>query len=230
MTKTALKEVYPLTKDFLSTFTEVHPEVLAEYRQSLGTPVEISDSDLREGFDEQVFAPILINTLREIPPGAAQATTYHRFAMGLLEFIFYPGLIYPQLEQEIHEGRKRIDIFYDNAASIGFFFAQRTNPDVNAVYVTVECKNYNLEAANEDLDQLAGRFSPHRGRLGFLMVRRLDNEGLFLQRCKDTASDDRGFIIALTDNHIEHLLELIERGERLQIDPWLRRRFRELVT
>lgn len=108
VTKKALKEVFPLSKDFLSTFTEHHPGVLAEYRASLGIPVEIGDDDLVEGFDETVFANVLIEALRRIPVGAAQATTYHRFAMGLLEFIFYPGLIYPQLEQEIHEGRKRM--------------------------------------------------------------------------------------------------------------------------
>lgn len=172
----------------------------------------------------------MINELADINPGNQHASRYHSFMIGTLEFIFYPYLIYPVKEQEIHEGRKRIDIAYTNNGSEGFFFRRRLEARVNAVRIFVECKNYMKEIGNPELDQLAGRFSSVRGRFGFLVGRSFDDRARFIARCRDTARDDRGYIVALVDKDIVLMLEMIEVGRRLEIDEYIESRFHELLT
>jgi hypothetical protein len=93
--------------------------------------------------------------------------------------------------------------------------------------VFVECKNYTREIANPELDQMIGRFSDNRGRVGLIVCRRFENKALFLQRCRDTAADGNGFIIALDDTDLGHLIE--GRGQSGTLFPLLRDRFDGLV-
>lgn len=230
VTKKTLKEVHPLSKHFLADFSEHHPQVLERYKTILGISTEISDRELDEDFEEAVFARILIDELENINRGDMHASRFHNFMIGALEFLFYPNLIYPEKEQEIHEGRKRIDIAYTNNSSIGFFFRRRREARANAVRIYVECKNYMKEIANPELDQLAGRFSTARGRFGLLVGRGFDNRDRFIQRCRDTCRDDRGYIVALVDADIVKMLEMIEAGHRWEIDEDLERRFGEILT
>ena len=229
VTKKSLKECYPPSKQFLADFSEHHPYVLELYKNHLGVPAELKDNELVEDFDEKIFAVTLAARLREINRGAHDASSFHSFMIGALEFIFYPDLIYPEKELEIHEGRKRIDIAYTNNSNTGFFGRRLQDPGVAAKKIYVECKNYMKEMENPELDQLAGRFSPGRGRLGFLIGRNFDNRERFIARCRDTAMDDRGFIIAIVDEDIERMLKMIEEGRRSDLDQYLERRFGELL-
>ncbi len=230
VTKKILREQYPLSKHFLAEFSEQHPEVLERYKDWLGVPRELSDEELEEQFDEKHFARALIAELDEINRGSHDAGRFHSFMIGTLQFIFYPNLIYPEKECEIHDGRKRIDIAYTNNSDTGFFFRRRHEAGVAAKKIYVECKNYMKEIANPELDQLAGRFSPIRGRLGLLIGRSFDDRERFIARCRDTARDDRGFIIAIVDHDVVQMLEMIEQGRRPDVDRYLERRFNELLT
>ena len=230
VTKKSLKELHPLSKHFLTEFSENHPEVLERYKRILGVPRELRDYELEEEFEEAIFARALIQHLAGINRGDHDASRFHSFMIGALEFIFYPNLIYPEKELEIHEGRKRIDIAYTNNSDAGFFFRRRSDARVAATKVYVECKNYMKEMANPELDQLAGRFSPVRGRLGFLIGRNFDNRERFIDRCRDTARDDRGFIVAMVDEDTVRMLEMIESGRRWEVDQYLEHRFGELLT
>ena len=229
VTKKSLKESYPLTKPYLATFSKHNPEVLELYKNQLGVPSELNNSELEEDFDEASFARALAVQLRKINPGDHDASRFHSFMIGALQFIFYPNLIYPEKEREIHDGRKRIDIVYTNNSNTGFFYRRRQNPQIAAEKVCIECKNYVTEMANPELDQLAGRFSLQRGRLGLLIGRSFGNRDRFIMRCRDTACEDRGFIIAIIDEDIERMLKMIEEGHRLDVDQYLERRFDELL-
>jgi len=152
--------------------------------------------------------------LGDIPSGAKDATNYHNIIVGILELLLYPNLSSPKKEKEIHEGRKRIDITFNNSSETGFFF---TLPNNNALlpcpFVFVECKNYTGEVANPELDQLSGRFSNRRGRVGILACRTLDESDAFIKRCADTYHDDRGLIIPITDEDLRiALLEFPDNG------------------
>ncbi|MBJ8454423.1 hypothetical protein I6M90_22110, partial [Acinetobacter bereziniae] len=92
------------------------------------------------------------------------------------------------------------------------------------------------EISNPEIDQLSGRFSPNRGKIGLLIFRNSDNNELLEQRCKDTAQDQRGFMIALSDNDIIELIKdyrmasphnaSIERNRY----PLLQRKFNKLIN
>jgi hypothetical protein len=212
---------YPRTKEFLYTFSRQHPEVLREYRDWL-TRIErdgiVQDVDEH---DERLIAGALAHALRAIAPGDVQASEYHRLMIGVSEFVFFPSLVHPKKEHEIHQGRKRIDILFENGATQGIFFNIPVVRHLPCAYVPFECKNYMTEVANPELDQLAGRFAVNRGKLGFLCCRNFQNRARFIESCRDTFSDDRGLILPLDDEAVLRLLGHIEQGQRGEIETAL---------
>jgi hypothetical protein len=169
----------------------------------------------------------LLAAVEAIDAGTEGATRYEFAIKDLLSALFYPALTYPRVQTPIHEGRKRIDITFTNMAQVGFFSWVKDN--YGAPYVFIECKNYSGDPANPELDQLAGRFSSHRGRFGLLVCRRLADVELFRARCRDTAHDSRGFIVALDDHDLRQLVEAAKTGDPYAELPYLRARFDELV-
>lgn len=208
VTKKSVVEKYGSGKATIVEQTRAHPEALARYRddqrQRRSTPLN------HEQFAELTGAPEpdwdqLLRAVREIPAGLADADAYHRAVEALLSALFYPALEHPIREFPIHDGRKRIDIRYTNIALGGFFgWLGQHYPAPN---VFVECKNYSGDIGNPGFDQLAGRFSPSRGRFGIVAYRAYDNKELYIERCKDTAADDRGFIVPIDDEDLALLVE-----------------------
>jgi hypothetical protein len=230
-TKKSLKERFPFSKEFVARFSQEHPDVLEGYKRFYerieAGPLRHQDFD--NEFDEGVFARALAVALPNILPGNAEANRYHSFVMGALEFIFWPNLIYPKKEHEVHEGRKRIDIIYTNAAQSGFFWRVHTAHNIACRMIMVECKNYSKDPANPEIDQLSGRFSVNRGRLGLLLYRNVDDYVRLCARCRDTAQDGRGFMIALGDEQIIGFLNLIAEGRRGAVDEQLQAIFNRLL-
>jgi hypothetical protein len=161
--------------------------------------------------------------------GNSAASDYHTFITGACTFLFYPNLIYPIKEHEIHEGRKRIDIKYTNAAERGFFQRVMISPQTRAISIFVECKNYSKELNNPELDQMSGRFGHQRGFFGIILCRQMDDRVRIIQRCRDTASDQRGFMIVLEDRDIDLFLQHVEIGKRPDIDDILQHRLDEII-
>ena len=164
-----------------------------------------------------------------IATGASEADRYHRLVMGTLTALFYPDLILPKKEWEIHGGRKRIDIVYTNAANAGFF-AQRRSDQNKATMVVTECKNYSSDIGNPELDQLLGRFDVNRGKFGFLCCRNISKTDAALERCKDAASRQQGFIIILTDDDFKEMLLLKSQLKDDEVQSVLHRKMRDLIA
>jgi hypothetical protein len=97
------------------------------------------------------------------------------------------------------------------------------------MHVFVECKNYGSEIGNPELDQISGRFSPSRGRFGILTCRSFENKGLFVQRCIDTAHDDRGFVIPLDDDDLCELVDIKKARDELREMRFFKERFDRLI-
>jgi hypothetical protein len=171
----------------------------------------------------------LVQTVLDVPAGNQGADAFEKAIEALLTALFYPALSYPEVQFPLHHGRKRVDIKYTNTDQSGFFWWLAQH--YPAAHVFVECKNYTGEVANEELDQLSGRFSPTRGQIGMLVCRQFDNKGRFIERCRDTAQDRRGFVIPLDDDDLQTLVAELDAAEPGAVPsfPLLRERFQMLV-
>lgn len=230
VTKKDLEEKYGKGKGVVVEFTRKHPEILDSYRgdkrgnyQPPLDHFEIASSDGTPPPDWDT----LLKDVTVLPKGKENFAKYERVVESLLTALFYPSLSNPQVQVEIHEGRKRIDITYTNVATSGFFFW--LGKHYSAPHIFVECKNYVGEVGNPELDQLGGRFSPSRGQFGLLVCREFSDKDLFLKRCIDTAKDNRGFIIPLDDSDLTRLINDRKRELKEPQFIFLKERFDKLI-
>lgn len=228
ISKKEVKAEFPFSKDFLAQFSREHPDVLEAFKAAKAAAASM---DVRGDLDENVeraFASALVAELLAIPQGGEDAHLYHRFMKGVLEFLFFPALSHPRMEQEINEGRKRIDILLTNVDRRGFFFHFPNVTRLSAIDIVVECKNYTREIGNPEIDQIAMRFADHRGWLGLLVCRRMADRNAVLARCLDVARDGHGYILPLDDEDIVSMLGCIENGDRARVQDHLERIFQAL--
>jgi hypothetical protein len=212
--KKDLKEAYPYSKQFLLEFTENHPAIFENFKQYAHHISHIVSDDELSTCDVPTLARSLISQLEQIPSGDEHATAYHRLMVGILEFVFYPQLLCPQIEREINEGRKRIDITFDNTVIDGFFPNVQRVHNIVAPYILVECKNYSRDIRNPELDQMIGRFGINRSKCGLIVCRQIDDMNLFLNRCRDSWRDGHGLIIPLVDSDFTRILDDIANTMR----------------
>jgi hypothetical protein len=227
--KATVKERHPFVKDHLAKFVRENPQVLEAYKAIQGAKGALGTEELEKDFDERAFAKSLVATLGTIPPGMRTAGRYHKFILGCLTFVFYPELTNPIKEHELNQGRKRVDIKFTNAAEIGFFRRMAENANTRSLSIFIECKNYSSDLGNPEIDQLLARFDLRRGKIGFILCRMLVNEQLMLDRCRDAAKSDQGFVIVLTDDKVQKILYLVAEGKRENISNYLFARFSELT-
>lgn len=230
--KTDLIEKHGRDKRAIIKTTLEHPNVFEKYKLAK-KDADFLPLDHDEISSVERASPpdwdALLNAVKSIAPGKAGATAYEKAIEALLTALFYNDLIHPVYQHEIHDGQKRIDISYTNAARRGFFsWLSKHYP---SAYIFVECKNYGKDIANPELDQLAGRFSISRGKCGILVSRSFTDKVKFLERCRNTARDDRGYVIALDDDDLAALVE--ERKKDIDSKhAWhlLQRRMANLVS
>ncbi len=227
--KNLTEKVAPHSKEFLAKFTQAHPDVFNDFKAWVRTstrPIRNEELATESASDVAAF---LVSKLKAILPGNEQASLYHRTVVGILELVLYPDLVSPVIEKEIHEGRKRIDISFDNAAPSGFFHRVHTIYRTPAQFVFAECKNYTKEVANPELDQLAGRFSMNRGKVGLLIFRSTNDMQTLINRCSDTYKDDRGVVLPICDSDLVTMLERMIEGEKTTYEDTLMSRFRSIA-
>jgi hypothetical protein len=231
--KKDLIEKYGGDKKAVIEQTLKRPDVLDKYRKEMGKrpflPLSHEDLDNVEG-EKSTDWDALLNDVTSLGTGAEHAGAYEKAIEALLTALFYPDLVHPVYQHEIHQGRKRIDIKYTNMAGVGFF--EWLAKHYMAPQIFVECKNYRSEVANPELDQLSGRFGRSRGNVGLLVVRRFDDKARFEQRCRDTALDGRGYIIVLDDDDLTALVAARKAESEAQYReyPILRQRFDAIIS
>jgi len=231
VTKKSLKEKYGTGKETIVRETINHPEVLERYRSVKRNEEHpaLTLEDIAE--IEHQTSPdwdALLDKVLNIPTGKEHSDAYEKAVEGLFTALFYPLLTNPLPQNKIHDGRKRIDIRYTNMAAGGFFNWVATS--YPAPHIFFECKNYGSEIGNPELDQLAGRFSPSRGQVGFIVCRSFEDKAHFLQRCRDTVNDTRGYILPLDDEDLRVLTESRKSSQNFELLTLLQDRFSELVS
>ncbi|EAT59514.1 hypothetical protein [Chlorobium ferrooxidans] len=212
VTKKDLKEKYGQSKSLVIQETLKNPALLRQYREDKRNvyppPIDHQSLAILEDTDPPDWDNLLTEAI-SLSPGRDQACTYEDRIEQLLTALFYPHLDHPQVQHQIHNGRKRIDITYTNLAVEGFFKWLGNN--YPAMHVFVECKNYCTDISNPELDQISGRFSPSRGQFGLLVCRSFTDKNLFIQRCIDTAHDHRGFVMPFDDTDLQALIVIRKR-------------------
>jgi len=230
--KSVIKEEFPLTKPFLARFSGDHPNEYRKFREAFNKSHPIGVRTLVEAngavFHEHAFDADLVKTLKAIPSGRRTATTYHHLVTGILTHLFYPHLISPALEEEIDQGRKRIDITFLNSAEAGFFKDRKDDPAVLSREVIVECKNYEADIANPEIDQLNGRFDHRRGRFGLIVCRTIADQQRVTARCRDVFQAQRGIILVLCDDDLIGLLETPSLNRDFALQNLMRAKLREV--
>ena len=229
--KKDLREKYGAGKGTILAQTLKEPKLLEDYRYDKRSrpPGPLSHLDLADPTigGELPDWDSLLRDVVKLSTGHAAASDFEKAIKAILSSLFYPSLVHPIEQREIHEGRKRIDITYTNLGNVGFFgWLSKHYPAAN---IFVECKNYGKEVGNPELDQIAGRFSPSRGQVGVLVCRQFENKDHFMKRCRDTAQDQRGYVIALDDADLAELAHARKRNERSVEFRLLKERFDMLV-
>lgn len=230
VTKKDLKKKYGSGKSVIVQMTRKNPEILQQYREDKRAEPQPPLDHLEIASYEGTLPPVwdtLLNEVTKIPSGREQFSEYEKAIEGLLTALFYPSLSNPQLQREVHEGRKRVDLTYTNVATSGFFYW--LGQHYSAPHVFIECKNYEGEVSNPEIDQLAGRFSPSRGQFGMLVCRKFTDKALFLKRCQDTAVDQRGYILPLDDEDLAQIVAERKKGFRIPEFTLLQERFDTLI-
>ncbi|WP_143770631.1 hypothetical protein [Pseudonocardia dioxanivorans] len=189
-------------------YSERNPEALSDFKEQKSanparpmTNEEISETSGASIDELQEHLDLVLST----PTGKPAADLYHRRVEALLSALFYPDMIHPRREVKINDGRKRIDITYTNAARSGFFHWLAMN--YPAANIVVECKNYSKPIGNPEYDQLLGRFSPSRGKVGLLLFRGYVDKANVRASCRDAANNSQGWILALDDADLKALVE-----------------------
>jgi len=225
-----LKEKYPLRAEFLYEFSKEHPTILERYKSELRRTAGNKNIKPHLETKRKILNSIERNKiLSSIKPGNDDASNFHKISFDNLIHIFDKRLSNPNREKEINEGRKRIDIVFDNACKTGFFNKLNTLYHIQCPKIFIECKNYGREIGNPEVDQLLGRFSPTRGKFGILLCRSIDNKVLLIKRCKDVKNDHNGYIIVFDDDDIKALLKFRDNNDENMIDNYMQKKLDELI-
>ena len=233
VTKKKLEEKHPLTKDFLVNFTEKNNEVLLQYKEVKKRNFSYIDDKTINSISDQeedlYFFDNLIWILDNIEKWNWGAGELHDTIINVINSIFIPNIFTsPKKESSIHSWRKRIDIVYFNNASSGFFYKLQNM--IPSWKIIIECKNYEWDPKNPELDQLSWRFSPTRWQFGLLICRNISNKNLFNQRCIDTAKDSRWYIMALDDTDIKALINFKKNWQDNNINNFFESKWNELFS
>lgn len=231
VTKKSLRKKYGSGKEAIVRESLKYPEALAKYRHAKANkphpPLTHEEIAAAEAQNPPDWDRLLSDVL-SLPVGLEASKKYETAVEALLTALFYPPLTNPVVQHKIHQGRKRIDIAYTNMGVAGFFdWLAKHYP---SSHVFVECKNYGKEIGNPELDQLSSRFSPSRGQFGLLVCRRFENKKKFLESCRDTAKDGRGFIIPLDDDDLRALVESRKTDPLFLLLSLIRNRFNDLIN
>lgn len=231
--KKDIKKDFPPTKQNLARFSVENPDVYKKFKDVIKRKGPIGLRKLVEIdgslFNEAHFNDGLIELINDIPTGRPNATNYHHLISGIITYLFFPHLITPTLELEINQGRKRIDIAFANGSQQGFFADQRNDPFLLAREIMIECKNYTEDLANNEIDQLIGRFDPRRGRLGIVACRSVADQDRLNERCRDAFRAQQGAILVFTDEDFETLLKAHDIAREPAVQKMCRAKFRELL-
>jgi hypothetical protein len=194
-----------------------------EFSERYGRPYSIFENP-----GVKASLPILVNELDRLPTGKRDAHTYQRLVFDILSNVFSSELANGKMEQSINDGRKRIDVVFDNVANAGFFDDLARRHQIKCPLIHIECKNYSKDVSNPEIDQLLGRLNHLRGNFGILVCRAVTDEVTLRNRCRDAMRDGK-CVLVLCDDDLRFLAQFKQASNQSGIDNLLRGKLRALL-
>ena len=171
--------------------------------------------------------------LKKLEAGKGKdASRYHDLIFAILKKLFDGKLKNPQKEQKINEGRKRIDVTFDNSSKEGFFKELKDDHKIKCPYIIIECKNYNKALENPEYDQIRGRLNKRRGMFGIIVCRRVNDKKDVLKYCRDLVRENpeaEMYVIVLDDSDIQKMIKYKLEKTEDKIDKLLADKLRPLI-
>lgn len=177
----------------------------------------------------EVRADDLQKRLSAIRPGKDDASLYHKTVAEAVAQVFDSSLKFISNEQPLNSGAKRVDTFFENRATAGFFADLSAKHGIHCPYVFLECKNYSTDLANPDFDQLAGRFSKTTTAVGILACRAITDRAAMISYCRNLMKDRRDCILVLQDDDLRKLLSLRANDDPEGVSDFMSARLREIL-
>lgn len=227
--KKDLQDKYPMSTNFFYQFSKEHPAVLDKYKSELRRTAIKQETPALQPNKKVLTATDRIGILSNIKTGNDDANNYHKISFDNLIHILGVRVSSPDSEVAINNGRKRIDIVFNNSDNSGFFKSLNQLHQIKCPKIFIECKNYGKEIGNPEIDQLQGRFSDKRGLFGILLCRSIADRPKMIERCKDVMNDRKGFILVLDDSDISELLQFKEQQNEQAIDDFFTKKLDQLI-
>jgi hypothetical protein len=190
----------------------------------------------------KVTKPVQINILKQyseelktVDVGTANASKYHKLIFNILKSLFEEDRLKKgKIEQEINEGRKRVDIVFDNKSKLneGFFYDLKAQYGLISPFIFVECKNYAEDPKNPEIDQIAMRLNKRRGQFGMLFCRKITKQKKIISLCRDLIREkpgDEPHVIVLDDSHVRKMIDFKLNQQNSEIDDLLAEKMKELI-
>jgi len=171
---------------------------------------------------------LLQELLRHIKPGQPDAYVYEIVAGLIASTVFCGELVNRRLQEEIDEGRRRVDFIMTNRASSGIFGHLVSQHQLKVPYVIFEAKNYHEDLGNNEFDQLCGRLKKPVGQLGFILCRKKMDPKAILDRQCDAYRDEK-LVLVLDDQDLQTLLAIAASGDENEKFTFLDEKIKEVV-
>jgi hypothetical protein len=142
----------------------------------------------------------------------SDANDYETVIALLLSRMFSSDLRNLNLQEDINEGRRRIDFTMTNGATDGFFWHLSEKHKLKCPYILFECKNYTEDIENGEFAQLADRLQNKIGQVGILVCRSIKDKKKCLKAQQDRYPDK--LILVLDDKDISNLLSFYLEEDR----------------
>lgn len=230
--KKDLEELYPYSKEYVQEFSKKYSKIFDNYRnerKSSPNPVLLNEEiELKQDDERRIDYDALLDELNKIETGTEDASNYHNYIFKVLMILFSPSLRNPTKEENLNEGRKRIDITFLNSRKPSFFSDLINVHSIKAPYIIIECKNYKSDLKNPELDQISGRLDDIIGRFGIITCRKIDNKDGLLKKTKDSLLRQQNHIIVLEDTDIIEMLKLKKDNKLDDIDSFLEEKLKKL--
>jgi hypothetical protein len=155
---------------------------------------------------------LLLQALRNIPPGRECWSAYQRLGSEIFEYLFCPPLEPPRYNVPDSDSRNVRDMICENSTTTGFWALIRVT--YAAQYIVIDAKNYSGPIEKQPVLDIAYYLKSYgRGLFGILLTRKGSNEAAD-HAIREQWIGAEKMIVVLSDSDVEEMLLIKSTGGR----------------